>query len=234
MRREIKRLLLIGLTGALLTAVGDFLLAYGENQEFTGITGVLMANAPNLKDWQLIAGALLGMVGIFLEGIGFFAVYKLIKKRNYRYARIYRLAILAYIWLAPVGCHMNVGLFNMAFKYLLNAGYTDAVTVSNEMLWWFGVPLYILLFIFWIPMLVIQFVSFAKGLTVYPKKAKWFNLVTVFIPVLVIGFVISKIFGEVLASTFESMVLSFGNLWTFWGLLITLPDEDKFEEFENA
>jgi len=80
MRREIKRLLLIGLTGALLTAVGDFLLAYGENQEFTGITGVLMANALNLKDWQLIVGALLGMVGIFLEGIGFFAVYKLIKK----------------------------------------------------------------------------------------------------------------------------------------------------------
>jgi hypothetical protein len=38
-----------------------------------------------------------------------------------RYAHLYRAGIFGYIWLAPVGCHMNVGVLNLAYKHLLQA-----------------------------------------------------------------------------------------------------------------
>ena len=36
-----------------------------------------------------------------------------------------------------------------------------------------SLPAYLLLALFWIPMLVVQFKAFAEGLTPYPPKAKW-------------------------------------------------------------
>ena len=41
-----------------------------------------------------------------------------------KYAHIYRASIFGYIWLAPIGCHMKVGLLNMAYKYIYcDCGY---------------------------------------------------------------------------------------------------------------
>jgi hypothetical protein len=80
-----------------------------------------MASAPNLTDWQMIAGSLLGFVGIFLEGLSCFAVYRLMADAAPKYAHLYRAGIFGYIWLAPVGCHLNMGILNLAYKYLLQA-----------------------------------------------------------------------------------------------------------------
>jgi len=63
-RARIKKLLITGLVGSVLTGIGDFLLGYGENVPMEGIAGMLMGNAQNLTDGQLIAGGLLGMFGL--------------------------------------------------------------------------------------------------------------------------------------------------------------------------
>jgi hypothetical protein len=80
-----------------------------------------MASAPNLTNWQMIIGSLLGFFGIFLEGLACFAVYRLMADAAPKYAHLYRAGIFGYIWLAPVGCHLNVGILNLAYKYLLRA-----------------------------------------------------------------------------------------------------------------
>ena len=229
-RARIRKLLLIGLFASVITGIGDFLLGYGENTELSGFAESVLANAVNLSDGQLIAGGLLGAFGLFLEGLAFFAIYRLMADASPKYAHIYRSGIFGYIWLAPIGCHMNVGLMNYAYKNLFALDPEIASRAANIMIHAFCTPLWIILMCFWIPMLVVQFKAFAKGLTPYPKYAKWFNLIVGMIPALVIAFLIGP--NTALGSGIGTMFLSFGNAFTFGGLLATLPSEEIFHDFQ--
>ena len=231
-RARIRKLLAIGLFGAILTGIGDFLLGYAQETPTSTIATSVMAGAANLQDWQMIAGGLLGFVGIFLEGLAFFAVYRLMADAAPRYAHIYRAGIFGYIWLAPVGCHMNMGILNLAYKYLLPLDAATAELVADRLFWGFSQPVYALLVIFWVPMLVIQFMAFAKGLTPYPKRAKWFNLMIGAIPAIVISGILGN--QNPLGPAIGTMFLSFGNAFTFGGLLATLPDQETFDRFKKS
>ncbi|MBQ3265740.1 MAG: hypothetical protein IJH07_08185 [Ruminococcus sp.] len=175
-RARIKKLLVIGLFASVMTGAGDFLLGFGEEIRGDSLASNVMANAVNLSDVQLIWGGLLGCIGLFLEGLAYFAVYRLMADAALKYAHIYRAGIFGYIWLAPIGCHMNVGVLNMAYKYLLMNDPALADQIGNKLLIAFSLPVWILLVIFWLPMIIIQFMAFSKELTPYPKKARWFNL----------------------------------------------------------
>lgn len=61
-RERIRKLLVVGLFAAILTGIGDFMLGYGhaESMENYGLAASVMASAPNLADWQMIAGGLSG------------------------------------------------------------------------------------------------------------------------------------------------------------------------------
>ena len=96
-RARIKKLFTIGLTASVITGVGDFLLGYAEEAPAANIAAQVMATAPNLSDVQLIAGALLGFFGIFLEGLSFFGIYRLMADAAPRYAHIFRTGIFGYI-----------------------------------------------------------------------------------------------------------------------------------------
>ena len=231
-RARIKKLLTIGLVASVLTGIGDFLLGFGSETPGNSIASRVMSNAMNLSDAQLIGGGLLGMVGLFLEGLSFFAIYRLMADAAPKYAHIYRAGIFGYIWLAPIGCHMNVGVLNMAYKNLLRLDPELADKVGNKLLLSFNVPVWILLIAFWVPMLVIQFKAFSRGLTPYPTNAKWFNLIIGSIPALVIGMVIGP--ENALGPAIGTMFLSFGNAFTFGGLLATLPDEEGFDTFRKT
>ena len=228
-RARIRKLLAIGLFASILTGVGDFLLGYAVETPGTTLAASIMSGAPNLSDGQMIAGSLLGFFGIFLEGLSFFAVYRLMADAAPRYAHMYRAGIFGYLWLAPVGCHLNMGILNLAYKYLLQRDAEVAEYVAGRLFWGFSQPVYVLMILFWAPMIVIQFMAFAKGLTPYPKKAKWFNVILGAIPALALGGIIGH--QNPLGPAIGTMFLSFGNAFTFGGLLATLPDQDTFDEF---
>ena len=174
-RARIGKLLAIGLFGCALTGAGDFLLGYAEPAEVAGgAFEAMLATAPNLSDGALFAGGLLGVFGLFIEGLAFFGIYRLMADSSQKYAHIYRASIIGYIWLAPVGCHMNVGLMNYAYKRLLLLDTAVASEAANVMIWAFCVPLWILLIAFWLPGMITQFKAFARGYTPYPASAKWF------------------------------------------------------------
>ena len=130
-RPRIRKLLLIGLIASVMTGAGDFLIGFGEEAEVTGFAESVMANAVNHSDTQLIWGGLLGALGLFLEGLAFFAIYRLMADAAPKYAHIYRSGIFGYIWLAPIGCHMNVGLLNYAYKNLLQLDPAVASKAAN-------------------------------------------------------------------------------------------------------
>ena len=103
-RARIRKLLAIGLFAAILTGIGDFMLGYGhaESMEGYGLAASVLASAPNLADWQMIAGGLLGFFGIFLEGLAYFAIYRLMADAAPKYAHLYRAGIF-WLYLACAG-----------------------------------------------------------------------------------------------------------------------------------
>ena len=230
-RPRIRKLLLIGLIASIITGVGDFLIGFAEESATTSFAESVLASAPNLSDGQMIAGGLLGFVGIFLEGLAFFAIYRLMADAAPTYAHIYRAGIFGYIWLAPVGCHMNVGLANYAYKNLLLLDPATASKAAKIIVYAFGLPIWNLLLLFWIPMIVVQFKAFSKGLTPYPRKAKWFNLFVGAAPALVLCLLLGP--KTALGAGIGTMFLSFGNAFTFGGLLATLPSRERFDEFSR-
>ncbi|MBQ9269098.1 MAG: hypothetical protein IJ206_06205 [Oscillospiraceae bacterium] len=230
-RPRIKKLLTIGLFAAILTGIGDFLLGYADNTSGNSLATSVMASALNLADWQMIAGSLLGFFGIFLEGLSCFAVYRLMADASPKFAHLYRAGIFGYIWLAPVGCHLNMGILNLAYKYLLQADAALAEKAAGLLFYGFSQPVYLLLVIFWLPMMIVQFLSFSRGMTPYPKKAKWFCVLIGAIPALVLSVILGP--DTALGAGIGTMFLSFGNAWMFGGLLATLPEQERFDEFER-
>ncbi|MBQ8995269.1 MAG: hypothetical protein IJ091_05600 [Oscillospiraceae bacterium] len=230
-RQRIKKLLLIGFISSIVTGIGDFLLGYADEISGTSFASSIMSGAPDLSDGQMIAGGLLGVFGIFLEGLACFGIYRLMADAAPGYAHVYRAGIFGYIWLAPVGCHLNMAILNMAYKYLYLEDITLAERVAQPLFWAFSLPLWILLAVFWIPMIVVQFKAFAEGKTPYPTSAKWFNLLLGSAPVLIL----STLFGghTALGAAIGTMFLSFGNAFMFGGLLFTIPDQDVFDRFRE-
>ena len=205
-RARIRKLLAIGLFGSVLTGIGDFLLGYGENTAGASLATSVMVSAPNLADWQMIAGSLLGLVGIFLEGLACFAVYRLMADAAPGYAHIYRAGIFGYIWLAPVGCHLNMGILNLAYKYLLQADAALASKAADLLFYGFSQPVYLLLVVFWLPMMIVQFMAFSRGLTPFPKRARWFCVVVGAVPALALSAVLG--FDTALGAGIGTMFLS--------------------------
>ena len=120
-RARIRKLLIIGLLGCALTGAGDFLLGYAEPTDVAGGTfEAMLSTAINLSDGTLFAGGLLGFFGLFIEGLAFFGIYRLMADAAPRYAHVFRSGIFFYIWLAPVGCHMNMALISYLYKRLLS------------------------------------------------------------------------------------------------------------------
>ena len=231
-RARIRKLLMIGLFASILTGIGDFLLGYGESTAGSSLATSVMASAPNLTNWQMITGSLLGFFGIFLEGLSCFAVYRLMADAAPKYAHLYRAGIFGYIWLAPVGCHLNMGILNLAYKYLLQADEALAAKAADLLFYGFSLPIYLLLVTFWLPMMIIQFKAFSKGLTPYPKKAKWFCVPIGAVPALVLAVILGP--NTALGAGIGTMFLSFGNAFMFGGLLATLPSEEQFTAFESS
>ncbi len=230
-RPRIRRLLAIGLFASVMTGVGDFMLGYAENTAGGSVATSVMGGAPNLADWQMIAGGLLGFFGIFLEGLACFAVYRLMADAAPKEAHLYRAGIFGYIWLAPVGCHLNCGILNLAYKYLLQADEMLAAKAADLLFYGFCQPVYLLLILFWLPMMAIQFRTFARGLTPYPGKAKWFCVPVGAIPALAMSAAFGP--GTAFGAGIGTMFLSFGNAFMFGGLLATMPGQERFEKFER-
>lgn len=232
-RPRIRKLLIIGLLGCVLTGVGDFLLGYAEPAEVAGgAFETMLATAISLSDGALFAGGLLGVFGLFIEGLAFFGIYRLMADAAPRYAHVFRSGIFFYLWLAPVGCHMNMALISYLYKRLWLADPVAAHEAVGPMYLAFCIPLYVLLAVGWVPLLAVQWKAFSEGKTPYPTSAKWFNLATGAIPTLALSFLLGA--DTAIGGGVGTMFLSVGNAVTFGGLLATLPSEERFQDFRAS
>lgn len=74
---------IIGLFGGIMTLIGDWLLGYGVYDEsLTGLERKLSQYLA-LSDEKIFWSAFLGLIGISLEGLCYFGIYRLIENDTY-------------------------------------------------------------------------------------------------------------------------------------------------------
>ena len=112
---RIRKLMIIGIFAACMVLVGDMLLGWGlHDNTKPGMEGFLSAYL-TLPDSRIFWSAFLGLIGIPLEALCYFSVYRLIAPNSRHYAHLYRTGILG--TLAFAGCGVNVPCLACVFFY---------------------------------------------------------------------------------------------------------------------
>lgn len=213
---RIRKLLAIGLFAAALHFAGDMILGWGmEDETLTGLPRMLSAYTAT-SDGGLFAAALLGLLGMTLEGLSMFGIYRLIVSRSPAYAHRYRAGIFGDLIFGPAA-HVLI----CALVFLTKYGFED--TLRLRFVRYFLLPAAGLYWLSLIALNITHIAVFAKGLTPYPRWCWAFSMaVGMLLPV------VCMVFGNhPFWNAFYCGWIAFGTLWMFAGLLIWLPKVQK-------
>jgi hypothetical protein len=171
-----------------------------------------------ISDSRLFWSAFLGLIGIPLEGLCFFAIYRLIAFRSMKYAHLYRTGIFGYLIFGGCGVHVPCLAAVFVYRHLAEVSPENALDLSYRFGLYFLLPATILFLIAWAIHSYAQIAAFAKGLTPYPKWC-W-----IFCPAVGMALtMLLKFFPETpLRNALTAGWISIGNLWMFGGLLATM------------
>lgn len=213
---RILHLFKVGLFGSVLVLIGDMLLGYGvADESLTGLQGMLSAYV-SLSDTRLFWSAFLGLIGIPMEGLCYFAIYRLIAPYSLKHAHAYRAGILGYLIFGACGVHVPCLMACFVYKTLYAINPTAALNQSVQFALYFMVPPFIFFFIsFWV-IVIVQFHAFYKQKTPYPKWCCIFSLALI----LVVELITELLPTCALVNALAAAWISIANLWMFGGLLV--------------
>ena len=209
---RIQHLFRLGFFSAVLTLIGDLLLGWGvEDTTLTGLERMLSAYT-GASDGSIFASAILGLIGLTLEGLCYFGIYRLMAERAPKSAHRYRAGILGYVIFGGCGFHVPV----CALTYLVKHGL--AMELAEQYIHWFLLPGTALFWVFFVVLEVTQIKAFASGETPYPKHCWVFSL-----PVGMLAAMALHVFGnQPWVNALACAWISVGNLWMFGGMLATM------------
>ena len=206
---RVRKLLTIGVFGALLHLTGDLILGWGvKDESLTGLFRTLSAYTAT-RDGGILASALLGLLGMTLEGLSLFGVYRLMAERSPRDAHRYRSGILGYLIFGACGFHVPT----CALVFLGKQGLPEETLVRFAL--YFLLPATALFWVFFLLLAVTQIAAFAKGRTTYPRWCWVFSPLVGGLAAQALGFL-----GNLpLLNAIACAWLAIGCLWMFCGLL---------------
>ena len=209
---RIKKLLSIGLLASVLHFAGDMILGWGvEDEMLTGIGRMVSAYIAT-PDGGIFAAALLGLVGMVLEGLSYFGIYRMIVPYSPKCAHSYRSGILGYLIFGACGFHVPT----CALVFLTKHGLAEEIVLRYAA--YFLLPAFALFWVFFLVLEIAQIKAFTKGQTPCPKWSWVFSL-----PVGMVIAMLPGVCGNVpLANALTCAWIAFGNLWMFGGLLVVV------------
>ncbi|MGN0655684.1 MAG: DUF6796 family protein [Ruminiclostridium sp.] len=215
---RIRKLLIIGFIAGCMVFAGDMILGYGVyDHDLTGLERTLASKAAK-TDVQLFWAAFLGFVGIPLEGLSYFGIYRLIAERSPKHAHAYRSGIFGILMFGGCGVHVPCVAAVYFYKQMMLMGDTEALAKTIKFAGYFLLPGTVLFFIFFVLLIAVQISAFVKGMTPYPKWCWIFSL-----GVGVIVLLLTKIVGNnALANGLSTAWISIGDIWMTGGLLLMM------------
>lgn len=207
---RIRRLLKIGLLASVLHVIGDMILGWGlEDEALTGLERMLSAYT-GTSDGGIFAAALLGLLGMVLEGLAYFGVYRLIAPYSQKDAHSLRTGILGYLIFGACGFHVPT----CALVFLTKHGVESALLLRGAA--YFMLPAFILFWVFFAVLNIAQIRAFAKGKTPLPKACWAFSMPVGMLLAMLPGVLGNRPLVNVLACAW----IAVGNLWMFGGLTV--------------
>lgn len=220
-KKRIAHLFRLGIVAALMVLAGDILLGWGVADLNLSGMDRYFSRYLTVSNGRIFWSAILGVIGIPIECLSYFGVYRLIASRSEKYAHIYRAGLFGML---TFGAFTHVVCCATVY-YLNSVNALNPVATSESTLRFaefFLLPVMILFLPFYLTAAITQFVAFVKGLTPYPKLCCIFTFLAGLIVV-----VITRFMGNVaIAYALSTAWISLGALWTFGGLLVTMKKAD--------
>ncbi len=214
--RRIIHLLKLGLFAGIMVLIGDMLLGWGVADPTANGIPMMLTRYLSIPDGRIFASALLGLIGIPLECLCWFAVYRMIRPYSDKDAHAYRAGIIG--CLAFGGCGVHVP--SCMAVYLLKHFYADApATAPHQMLrWldWFLLPATVIFLFFFLLTAIVQIRAFRSGHTPLPRWCWIFSVLAG-----IVWVVVMRLLGDhALTNALATGWISIGNLWMMGGLLV--------------
>ena len=212
---RVRHLLKIGLIASLMVLAADMLLGWGVSDPAVAELPAMFTRYLSVSDGRILTSALLGLIGIPIECLCWFAIYRMIRPFSEKDAHAYRAGILG--CLAFGGCGVHVPCCMMA--YLLKHYYTDdpgqAVQRMTPWLAWFLLPATLIFAVFFFLIAFVQIRAFLAGHTPLPRRCWVFSLLFGFV-----WMILMRLIGDyALTNALATGWISAGNLWMMGGLL---------------
>ncbi len=209
----------LGIVASLLALIGgDMLLGWGTaDMSLTGMAQYF-SRYSTVSDMRIFWAATLGMIGIAIETMCFFGVYRIIAAKSGKYAHAYRAGLIGMLITGPF-CHVMCCATIYHHNALKRIDPDMAINETLQFAKMFLVPITAVLFIFFLIMNIVQIMAFAKGKTPYPRWCFVFTMLTGIIDIVIMRLVGNHAWAYALSTGW----LSFGSLITFLGLLLTMP-----------
>ena len=213
--QKVRTYLCFGLMAALIAFAADMILGWSTSGNIEGLGN--FSKYLGISDVRILCSAYLGLLGISVEGICCFGIFRLIKENDAKLAKIYKISIFGAMILGGLS-HMMSCTFVYYLKHMYEANNGEIPLEVFKYSLFFMDPLSFLYLFFFLLLNVVQFIAFVKGKTSYPKWC------AIFVPAF--GFIVSIIAGLIgnlaWANALSTAWMSIGAVYAFCGLLIML------------
>lgn len=175
---KVRKLLLYGVIGAVLTMVGDFLLLGVDSTGAVGALGQYILAAEEISYTRIGLAGSFGFVGIPVTAFGFYALYDLMQDKTSILARMYKASVYGYVAFGGaihiICCYLVTGI-----KKALETGTGQESMLSVILAEQGGylIPCFIIFMAFYLANVITMILSISQGKTPLPR---WMWLINPF------------------------------------------------------
>ena len=220
---RIAHLFKLGIIASFLALIGgDMLLGWGTaDMSLTGMAQYFSRYSA-VSDTRIFWAATLGMIGIAIETMCFFGVYRVIAAKSDKYAHAYRAGLIGMLIFGAF-CHVMCCATIYHHNAVKRINPDMAIDEAMQFAKLFLLTVTVIFFIFFMIMNIVQITAFAKGKTPYPRWCAVFTMLTGIIDIALMKAVGNHAWANALSTGW----LSIGSLITFSGLLLNIPKEKE-------
>lgn len=153
---RIRHLMKIGIAAAIMVLTGDMLLGYGACDGAVSGIPATFARYLSVSDGRIFWSAILGLIGIPLECLCYFSIYRLIASKSEKNAHTYRTGIFGCLIFGGCGVHIPCCAAVHFLKKMYGFNPDTALEMTAEFLAYFLAPAMVLFFIFFLILTVTQ------------------------------------------------------------------------------
>ena len=159
-KSKIKKYLIIGLIGAIITVIGEMSQGFVATVDSGNLIMQEFETYASLPGWRHGFGATVGAIGILLQYFGVYAIYLAFKNKEDKNSKRYVVGAINY---SIIGAIVHILLATSIYILKINSKF------FMEYMIWFAMPIVIVFLVGYIWFSIIMFNKFRRNETIFPK-----------------------------------------------------------------